>query len=560
MEKKSKVNILKSFVKKNSVLLVSIFIVIALVAIYFLYSDYEDRELVKNINNHYGKYIKVTRKSVIYDKNKKKIGYVNKGFTFELENKKIDNINDKYFRVKNTNYYLFYKNVFKVNKKIKDDTNSNYLLFNKNVESNKTDFYIKDKKILTLEKKLSLPIYYIDDNYYYVLYLDRIMQVKKISVKIKDVENTKDKESNYISVINYDKIYDKKNSTCNEENCIDIAFVKENIKSLKDNGYYTISLDEYNNWINDKIRLKEKAVLLTISNNSDLVDNIVKEENIKIENISSKDLKIKETNSKNTKENKNYINLYKIKQNNTLDEFIKMINGETVVVRKKEVVSKSKGIPVLNYHFFYDPNIGEECNENICLQTDAFRKQLDYFRDNGYKTLKMEEFKQWMYGEIELPEKSVLITIDDGAMGTSKINGNKLIPILEEYKMNATLFLITEWWKKSDYESSYLDVESHGNDIHITGSCGKAKIHCLSKQELIDDFKLSIQKVGTDTAFCFPFYAYNDTAIEAAKEVGFKIAFIGGNRKAKQSDNKFMIPRYPIYKSTSWQQFLNMVN
>ena len=41
-------------------------------------------------------------------------------------------------------------------------------------------------------------------------------------------------------------------------------------------------------------------------------------------------------------------------------------------------------------------------------------------------------------------KKSVLITIDDGALGTGIQNGNKLIPILEEYKMHATLFLITK--------------------------------------------------------------------------------------------------------------------
>ena len=31
------------------------------------------------------------------------------------------------------------------------------------------------------------------------------------------------------------------------------------------------------------------------------------------------------------------------------------------------------------------------------------------------------------YGEIELPARSVLITIDDGALGTGTHNGNKLI-------------------------------------------------------------------------------------------------------------------------------------
>ena len=49
-------------------------------------------------------------------------------------------------------------------------------------------------------------------------------------------------------------------------------------------------------------------------------------------------------------------------------------------------------------------------------------------------------------------------------------------------------------------------------------------------------------------------------AIEAIKENGFKVVFIGGVRKEKQSDNKYLIPRYPIHKSMSFEQFVQMVN
>ena len=64
---------------------------------------------------------------------------------------------------------------------------------------------------------------------------------------------------------------------------------------------------------------------------------------------------------------------------------------------------------------------------------------MSYLRDNGYKTLTMSEFNDWMDGKIEIPEKSVLITIDDGAAGTY----THLPQILNEYQMHATLFLIS---------------------------------------------------------------------------------------------------------------------
>ena len=231
-------------------------------------------------------------------------------------------------------------------------------------------------------------------------------------------------------------------------------------------------------------------------------------------------------------------------------------------IKEVKVTNNATSIAVLNYHFFYDGKT-EACNESICLDISNFRKQLDYLRDNGYKTLTMKEFNDWMDKKITLPKKSVLLTIDDGAMGTSFINGNKLIPILEEYKMHATLFLITAWWDVNNYKSEYLEVYSHGNNLHDSyycnnNGCGYKGLK-LSKEELVKDLNKSVNELGTNLAFCYPFYQKNNTMVEALKETGFKIAFVGGNRKAKQSDYKYAVPRYVIYKGTSLNGFINMI-
>lgn len=230
------------------------------------------------------------------------------------------------------------------------------------------------------------------------------------------------------------------------------------------------------------------------------------------------------------------------------------------LLRKVNVVEKAATkIPVLNYHFFYSKK-SEGCNEDICLHMDRFRQQLDYLRDNNYYTVTMQEFVDWMYGNIELPEKSILLTVDDGAFGTSKERGNYLIPALEEYKMYATLFLITGWWPLENYQSDYLDVQSHTDDLHYVGSCGyRSKVNCVSYDTLVEDLKKSLDVVKDNNSFCFPYYDYTESSIKAVKEVGFKTAFIGGNRKATRSDDKFKIPRYPIYDSMSFERFKSIV-
>ena len=272
--------------------------------------------------------------------------------------------------------------------------------------------------------------------------------------------------------------------------------------------------------------------------------------------------KIKIDNSKvNTNKTGTYKVTYTVKDSSNNETSIK--RTIKVIEKPKKVVStikSSAGIPVLNYHFFYE-NKKEGCNEDLCIRMDRFRQQLDYLKSNGYKTLTMQEFVDWMYGKIEVPKKSVLITIDDGAHGTSKINGNHLIPTLEKYKMHATLFLITGWWDIKNYQSSYLDVESHTNNLHLEDNCGhRSKVNCVSYNDLLADLKKSLKVVKSNLSFCFPFYDYTENSIKAVKEAGFKVAFIGGNRKATRNDDKYKIPRYPIHDSTTMAQFKAMIN
>lgn len=240
--------------------------------------------------------------------------------------------------------------------------------------------------------------------------------------------------------------------------------------------------------------------------------------------------------------------------------------GNKIDAKRKVIYTKpnTNGVAVLNYHFFYDPDQGEECNEGNCEIVSDFKKQLDYLKENNFKTLTIKEFRDWMYGELEVPEKSVLITVDDGAKGTGKHNGNKLNPILEQYQMHATLFLITGWWDIENYRGEYLDIESHTNDMHTGNVCKEAsrgaKMLCSTNDFVMNDLKKSIEITKSKIAFCYPFYVYNETTTRQVKEAGFELAFIGGGRKATKTTDKWHVPRYQIVKTTPLERFIQIVN
>lgn len=228
------------------------------------------------------------------------------------------------------------------------------------------------------------------------------------------------------------------------------------------------------------------------------------------------------------------------------------------IISNGQASSYAKQMAVLNYHFFYNDASGG-CNESICLKASKFDEQMKYLNDNNYYTPTMREFELFLDKKIRLPLKSVMITIDDGAMGTD----NVLTSILEKYNKRASLFLITGWNDKNKFTSPNLELHSHSDSMHKTGVCPGGQgggIKCLPKEKVLADLKKTRDLLNQTTAFAYPFYEYNDRAISLLKEAGFTMAFIGGNKKAVPGVNKMLIPRYPILSDITLKNFIKKIS
>ena len=234
--------------------------------------------------------------------------------------------------------------------------------------------------------------------------------------------------------------------------------------------------------------------------------------------------------------------------------FIKK-NSILSVDELKDTAEVAEKVPVLNYHFIYLE--GESCDEMICHPESQINEQFAYLSANKVFTLTTKELGQFISGEIRLPKKSILLTIDDGA------RAEKFIPFLEKYKINATLFLVSSWYPKETFTSNYLELASHTHDMHTNGVCPMGQgggIRCLSEDKIQADLKASRETLNNTEAFCYPFYEYNDYAIEQVKKAGFKLAFIGGNKMVTKDTNPYLIPRYVIYKNTGLSYLKNLLN
>ena len=532
--------------KKKSLFLGLLFLILIFIFGSFITNKFLDKKIETN------GYVKVNKDSNLFDKNFEIIGNINKGTIFNVVGK-----DSEYYNIIGTDFYVMSSDVSKITYKSKDMF-SNYIDLGKEVTTNDKFSLVSDEMKIDINKKNKFKIKFMDNDYYYINISDNFYKLSKNDVSLVSDYQIKDKTSEKISVINFINISDN----CDSFECYSVEDVKKVLKHIEDSGYYAISVDDFKKWNIGNIKLKEKAVLLMSADNSDIVKKI-NDEYHNMVNVYTPEsgftyLNNNTSNSINT--NLSSLNNYNVYKETTVDEIDLMLKGEKVNSKffDGEVATS---VPVLNYHFFYDLSKGQNnCNESICLEISKFRKHLSYLKDNGYYALTMDQFVKWIYGEIDVPEKSVLITIDDGAYGTGFHNYNNLIPVLEEYKMHATLFLISGWWDINNYKSSYLEIQSHTHDMHKKGSCGEAQLICASYDEIKSDLSVSINTIGNKETFCYPFYSYDQEAIKVIKELGFKIAFAGGSVNATRNSNKYVVPRYPIYDSTTVEDLKRMVD
>ena len=215
----------------------------------------------------------------------------------------------------------------------------------------------------------------------------------------------------------------------------------------------------------------------------------------------------------------------------------------------------AESVPAILYHFIYLDG-DTSCGDIICHSEEQIDSHFKFLADNNVFTLNTSEVLSFIKGEINLPKKSILITIDDGA------RAENFIPFLEKYGLNATLFLVSSWYPVSKFSSPYLEIASHTHNMHTTGVCPTGQgggINCLPESDILNDLKLSRETLNNTKAFCFPFYEYSDYSINLVKEAGFEMSFIGGSTKIKKGIDPYKIPRYPILSSFGVDYISNLV-
>ena len=249
---------------------------------------------------------------------------------------------------------------------------------------------------------------------------------------------------------------------------------------------------------------------------------------------------------------------YGVEFNNRL-VFIKKEDTNNITPINNNAEDQTKRIGVLNYHYIVNKEAGElnECTSEICMEDKQFESHLAYLKDNKYYTASMRDLELWLDKKIQLPIHTTVITIDDGWYVA------RAIDLLQKYQLKATLFLIGSVASPPDYPSDYLEIHSHTWDMHTPGICSGTHggaILCKDDSFILEDLKKSRESLNNTPYFCYPFYEYNANSERLLKEAGFRMSFIGGEKKTTQETNKYRIPRYVMVDYTTMNDFISSIN
>ncbi len=190
-----------------------------------------------------------------------------------------------------------------------------------------------------------------------------------------------------------------------------------------------------------------------------------------------------------------------------------------------------------------------------------FRQQLTWLRDNDVEVIRMEDLLAFLGGDVELPARSTVITIDDG----EREGYTRAYPILTEYGVPFTLGIVSntveEWhshgtmqWHqiREMLDSGLCELAAHSHTHPMLPNLSERR----ARHEIEHSRGLIEEQTGVrPRVFFYPMGAHSERVRRQTAEAGYAAGFVAIGGRVTSETELFRIPRYAVDPGTSLRAF-----
>lgn len=215
-------------------------------------------------------------------------------------------------------------------------------------------------------------------------------------------------------------------------------------------------------------------------------------------------------------------------------------------------------VAVLGYHNFSNTKSITEMR----MRTSEFCEQMQYIHDAGISVITMEDFLQWLRGDRCLPERCVLITIDDGWKSVY----TDAYPVLKAYGYPFTVFLYTTYVEVYGDSMTKKQIEEMMTNGATVGSHSTNHLYPRMWKRFAQDSDKYLAQVQTEildsadklkswfgncSAYCYPGGYNTPPMLSALESSDYRAAFTVLEAKVTCEESPYLVHRYMVFGNDS---------
>jgi len=238
------------------------------------------------------------------------------------------------------------------------------------------------------------------------------------------------------------------------------------------------------------------------------------------------------------------------------DEAVPPEPSTAAPVEETAIADDGSRVSVLGYHDLSE----KEPETAMRMHTSKFRKQMAVLRQLGLTVISLDDFLAWKRGAKSIPEKSVLLTFDDGWKSVY----TDALPILKEFGYPFTLYIyknyidgggkalttgmINEMLHEGASLGSHSVSHPYPSVIKAHRKKGEHDFDAFLRKEMGESKRFIEEKFSTKvTTYAYPGGFVTEEMLPIADEFGYTSLFTVIPGKVKRSTPDHHLPRYMIF-------------